>query len=80
MNENENENIVTDPEVFDRVSADTLAVGDQVIVDGEFFIIHSVDSDREDIDEVVIKGENLTDPFNDSLTLYADDMYDLWAM
>jgi hypothetical protein len=61
-------------------TADSLVPGDQIIVDDELIIVHSVDHDREDIDEVLVKGENLTDPDNNELPLYADDEYAVWGI
>lgn len=65
--------------VVDTISADTLVPGDQIVIEGEYFIIRAVDSDREDIDEVFVTGENLSGGDNEFI-LYADDYYDLWSV
>lgn len=60
-------------------TADSLEVGDQIIVEDELFIIHSI-SESDDIDEVIVKGENLTDPTEDTKSLYADDEFIVWSI
>lgn len=71
--------LTDDTIIIDNVPADTLSPGDQIVVDGEYFIIFEVDSDRDDIDEVFIRGENL-DGGDSEFSLYADDYYDVWAI
>lgn len=71
----DNEDII----ITDNVSADSLIAGDQIIVDGEYFIIRTVDKDRDDIDEVFVTGENLSGG-DTEFPLYADDYYDVWAI
>lgn len=66
-------------EPFDNVAVHTLEVGDQIIVEGEHFIIHSI-TETDDIDEFIVKGENLDDPTNDEISLFADDIYPLWSI
>lgn len=59
--------------------AHTLQETDQIIVDGDLFIIHTIDDDRDDIDEILVKGENLSDG-PDEFVLFADDEFQVWAV
>ncbi len=61
------------------LSADTLEVGDQIIIEGDLCIIRKVDSDREDIDEVYVWVENLSGG-DEEFALYADDYFDMWYL
>lgn len=65
--------------IYDRTHAYALVPGDQIIIEGDLFIVHSVDDDRDDIDEVFVKGENLSGG-EDEFALYADDEYELWSI
>lgn len=69
-----------DVTIIDTVSADTLVPGDQIIIQGDLLIIRTVDSDREDIDEVLIKGENLTNPDEDEFAVFADEYFQVWSL
>lgn len=69
----------TDAEIYDHVTADSLEVGDQTIIDGDMVVILTVDKDREDIDEVYVTFENLTGDAEDA-PLYADDVFPLWSL
>jgi hypothetical protein len=69
----------TDAEIYDHVTADSLEVGDQTIIEGDMVVILSIDTDRDDIDEVLVKVENLSGT-EDEFPLYADDLYPLWAL
>lgn len=66
-------------EILFTATADSLVPGDQIIVEGDLFIIRTVDNDREDIDEVFVKGENLSGG-DDEFVLYADDEFEVWAL
>lgn len=66
-------------EVIDTITADTIEVGDNLIIDGDLVRVTAVDSDREDIDEVFVSVENLTGD-DDSFVLFADDPYDVWII
>ena len=66
--------------IVDSISADTLVRGDQIIIEGDLCIIASVDSDRDDIDEVFVTVENLSDPTETEFPLYADDYFDVWTV
>lgn len=70
---------IEDTAVYDRVSANTLEPGDQIIIDGDRVRLITVDSDREDIDEVFVTFENFDGEAEDA-PLYADDEFDLWAL
>jgi len=62
-----------------NVSAYALTKGDQVIIEGDLCVIRYLDDDREDIDEILVKVENLSGE-RDEFVLYADDTYALWAI
>ena len=66
--------------IIDTVSADTLEAGDQIIIQGDLFIIRTVDADRDDIDEVRLVGENLSDPTEDTYDVYADEYFQVWSI
>lgn len=68
-----------DISIIDNVSADTLSAGDQIVIQDELFIIHSVNADMEDIDEILVTGENLSGGEN-SFSLFADDYFDVWTI
>ena len=68
-----------DIEILFSTTADTLVPNDQVIIEGDLFIVRTVDSDREDIDEVYVTGENLSGG-DDEFALYADDEFQVWAI
>lgn len=74
--------IIDDVDVLFTTPAHTLEDGDQIIVDDlneELFIIHSI-HETDDIDEIVVKGENLTDPTNNEISLFADSEYRVWSL
>ncbi len=60
-------------------AAHTLEAGDQIVIEGDLFIVNSISS-TDDLDEVVVKGENLSDPANDEIPLYADDEFAVWTV
>ena len=60
-------------------AAHQLEAGDQIVVEGELFIIHEI-VETDDLDEVIVKGENLSDPSNNEIPLFADDEFDVWAI
>lgn len=70
----------TDITVHFTVQADQIEPGDQIIVEGDLFIVHSVDADRDDIDEVLVKGENLTNIDETEFVLFADDEFEVWSI
>lgn len=72
-------NTDTDINIIDNISADTIEVGDQIIVEGDLVIVLAV-KDTDDIDEVFIRVENLSDPTVTDFSLYADDYFDVWAV
>lgn len=65
--------------VLYTVTADSIEVGDQLIIEGDLFIVQHIDSDREDIDEVFVKGDNLSGGETE-FSLFADDEFDVWAV
>lgn len=72
-------NTDTDINIIDNISADTIEVGDQIIVEGDLVIVRAV-QDTDDIDEVFIRVENLSDPTVNDFSLFADDYFDVWAV
>jgi hypothetical protein len=67
-------------EPIDNISADTIEVGDQILIDGDPIEVTFVDKDREDIDEVLIRGYSHESGDTAEYSLFADDYYDVWAV
>ena len=65
--------------VYDSISADTIEVGDQIIIDNEPIEVRSI-SETEDPDEIVIRGYSHDTGDVEQFSLYADDYYDLWSI
>lgn len=65
--------------IIDTVSADTIEVGDQVIIEGDHIEVTRV-SETEDIDEVVISGFSHISGDSETYALYADDTYEIWSL
>lgn len=70
---------MTLPEPYDHVTADTLEVGDQVIIEGEGVTITEIRG-TDDIDEVLVIGVSFDTGDTESYPLYADDTYGLWSI
>lgn len=68
----------TDIQTLFTTPAHTLEVGDQIKVDGDLFIIRTI-VETDDVDEVLVKGENLSDG-PDEFSLFADDEFEVWAL
>lgn len=69
-----------DIQIIDRVFAYSLEEKDQVIIEGDYIELSIVDNDREDKDEVFIKGYSYVSGDMVELPLYAYDEYDLWSV
>lgn len=68
-----------DANIYDVVTADSLIVGDQTIIDGDYIEVKSV-TETDDIDEIIITGYSHTTGDTETYSLFADDFYDLWAI
>lgn len=65
--------------ITDTVSADTLEVSDQVIIDGDMLEIKDIQTTM-DPDEVIVVGYSHETGDTVSYPLFADDFYDLWTV
>lgn len=65
--------------IIDTISADSIEVGDQIIVEGDPIEVTYV-GETEDIDEVVVKGYSHDTGDREVYSLFADDYYDIWAV
>lgn len=65
--------------IVDTISADTIMVGDQIVVDGDRIEVTYV-GETEDIDEILVKGWSHDTGDSETYSLYADDYYDVWAL
>ena len=68
-----------DIEIIDNISADTIEVGDQIIVVGDHIQVSSV-TDSDDIDEVVVTGYSHDSGDSVEYSLFADDYFDVWTV
>jgi len=73
MNAIENENII------DTISADTIEVGDQIIIDGDPIEVTYV-GETDDLDEIIVKGFSHETGDRETYSLFADDYYDVWSL
>lgn len=65
--------------IIDNVSADTIEVGDQILVEGDPIEVKEV-RETDDIDEIVIVGYSHESGDTETYSLYADDYFDVWAV
>lgn len=65
--------------VIDNISADTIEVGDQIIIEGDLIEVKSV-LDSDDIDEVIVMGYSHQSGDTERYSLYADDYFDVWSV
>lgn len=65
--------------IIDNISADTIEVGDQILIDGDPIEVKSV-SEGEDFDEIIVKGYSHESGDTETYSLYADDYFDVWAV
>lgn len=68
-----------DVNIIDNISADTIEVGDQIIVDGDHIEVREV-RDSSDIDEVIVRGYSHLTGDTETYSLYADDYFDVWSL
>lgn len=65
--------------IIDSISADTIEVGDQILIDGDPIEVKAV-MEGDDIDEVIVKGYSHESGDTETYSLYADDYFDVWAV
>lgn len=65
--------------IIDTVSADTIEIGDQIVVDGDLIEVTAV-LDSSDPDEVIVRGFSHESGDSETYSLFADDYFDLWAV
>jgi hypothetical protein len=68
-----------DINIIDSISADTIANGDQIIVQGDPIEVRGI-TYTDDIDEVIVKGWSWTEGDVVEHSLYADDYFDVWVL
>ena len=64
---------------IDNISADTIEVGDQIIVEGDPIGVTDIELTM-DPDEVIVKGYSYESGDSVSYSLYADDYFEVWAV
>lgn len=65
--------------IIDNISADTIEVGDQILVEGDPIEVTHVE-ESDDLDEVVVKGFSHESGDRETYSLFADDYYDVWSI
>lgn len=67
-------------QIIDSVPAWTLEEGDQIVVNGDLVILgHITDTDEDN--QIILSGENLSDVAgDDSWTIDADTVIDIWSV
>lgn len=68
-----------DVNIIDNISADTIEVGDQILIEGDPIEVTYV-GETDDIDEIIIKGFSHDSGDRETYSLYADDYFDVWAV
>lgn len=68
-----------DTTVIDNISADTIEVGDRVIIEDDRIEVNSV-AETDDIDEIVVSGYSHNTGDIVEYSLYADDYFDVWGL
>lgn len=68
-----------DVNIIDTISADTIEVGDQILIEGDPIEVTYV-GETEDIDEIIVKGFSHDSGDSETYSLYADDYFDIWAV
>lgn len=70
---------IDDTIILDTISADSIEIGDQVIIEGDYIEVTYV-GETDDIDEIVVKGFSHETGGKETYSLYADDYYQTWAV
>lgn len=65
--------------IIDNISADTIEVGDQILVEGDPIEVREI-RETDDIDEVIVIGYSHESGDTETYSLYADDYFDVWAI
>lgn len=65
--------------IIDNISADTIEVGDQIIIEGDPIEVRDIWPSM-DIDEIIVRGYSHISGDSEVYSLYADDYYDVWAV
>jgi hypothetical protein len=65
--------------IIDNISADTIMVGDQILIDGDPIEVKSLGTSG-DYDEVIVRGYSHETGDTAEYSLYADDFFDVWAV
>lgn len=65
--------------IIDTISADTIEVGDQVIIEGDPVGVTDIQVTM-DPDEVIVIGYSYESGDSVEYSLYADDYFDIWAV
>lgn len=70
---------MSEPIIIDTVPAYAIEVGDQIIVDGDHIEVNSI-TDTDDLDEIVVHGYSHTSGDYETYSLFADDLFEVWAI
>lgn len=70
---------IDDISVLYSVDADQIEVGDQIIIEDDLIEVYAV-LDTDDIDEVLVKGFNLSTGHVEEWPLLATDSVEVWAV
>ena len=65
--------------IIDNISADTIEVGDQILIEGDPIEVRSVQT-TDDIDEVIVMGYSHESGDTERYSLFADDYFDVWGV
>lgn len=65
--------------IIDSITADTIEVGDQILIDGDPIEVTFV-GESNDIDEVIVRGFSHDTGDSETYPLYADDRFNVWAV
>ena len=70
---------IDDTIILDTISADSIEIGDQVIIEGDYIEVTFV-GQTDDIDEIIVKGFSHDTGDREEYSLFADDYYQTWAV
>lgn len=71
--------MLNDTREIDQITADTIEVGDQIVVDEDYIEVHTV-TETDDIDEIIVTGYSHSTGDHVTYSLYADDYHVVWAV